>query len=312
MIHPDSGHLHARQRPLACLADAGPCRALRRRRLRRSPTSSIADGKIAGIARATATPSPPTPSTSPAASCCRASSTATPISTRATSGRASPIPTAPSWARSPPAKPTARRAGAPTMSPGAWISRCARAYAHGTKALRTHLDSVPPQEEISWPVFEEMRETLARPHRAAGRLPARHRGRARRRPGSPALAKRVAAAKGVLGAVTYMVPDLEELLDRDLRAGDRARPRPRFPCRRDRRHLGHLAEEDRRSRHCGTVSRARSWSAIAARWRGSPTATCSTRWTRSPRPASPSCRCRCAISICRTAGMTAPRRAGAA
>ncbi|TIP53606.1 MAG: cytosine deaminase, partial [Mesorhizobium sp.] len=25
------------------------------------------------------------------------------------------------------------------------------AYAHGTKAVRTHLDSVPPQEEISWP-----------------------------------------------------------------------------------------------------------------------------------------------------------------
>ena len=34
--------------------------------------------------------------------------------------------------------------------------RCA--YAHGTRALRTHLDSVPPQEEISWPVFEAMRE----------------------------------------------------------------------------------------------------------------------------------------------------------
>ena len=35
------------------------------------------------------------------------------------------------------------------------------AYAHGTKALRTHLDSVAPQEEISWPVFEEMRERWA-------------------------------------------------------------------------------------------------------------------------------------------------------
>ena len=31
------------------------------------------------------------------------------------------------------------------------------AYAHGTKAIRTHLDSIPPQEDISWPVFEEMR-----------------------------------------------------------------------------------------------------------------------------------------------------------
>jgi len=34
--------------------------------------------------------------------------------------------------------------------------RCA--YAHGTAALRTHIDSIPPQEDISWPVFEAMRE----------------------------------------------------------------------------------------------------------------------------------------------------------
>lgn len=88
--------------------------------------------------------------------------------------------------------------------------RCA--YAHGTKALRTHLDSVPPQEEISWPVFETMRE--------------RWRGRielqaaclfgiegVRDKVWFERLAKRVAAAKGVLGVVTYMVPDLEQLLD---------------------------------------------------------------------------------------------------
>jgi cytosine deaminase len=34
--------------------------------------------------------------------------------------------------------------------------RCA--LAHGTGALRTHLDSVGPQTEISWPVFAELRE----------------------------------------------------------------------------------------------------------------------------------------------------------
>ena len=86
------------------------------------------------------------------------------------------------------------------------------AYAHGTKAVRTHLDSVPPQEEISLPVFETMRE--------------RWRGRidlqaacllgiegVRDKAWFERLAKRVAAAKGVLGVVTYMVPDLEELLD---------------------------------------------------------------------------------------------------
>jgi len=33
--------------------------------------------------------------------------------------------------------------------------RCA--FAHGTVALRTHLDSIPPQEEITWPLFTEMR-----------------------------------------------------------------------------------------------------------------------------------------------------------
>ena len=37
--------------------------------------------------------------------------------------------------------------------------RCA--YAHGTRAIRTHLDSVPPQDEISWPVFAEMRDRWA-------------------------------------------------------------------------------------------------------------------------------------------------------
>ena len=34
--------------------------------------------------------------------------------------------------------------------------RCA--YAHGTVAIRTHLDSLPPQEAISWPLFAEIRE----------------------------------------------------------------------------------------------------------------------------------------------------------
>ncbi|MDE4175341.1 cytosine deaminase [Phaeobacter sp. PT47_59] len=37
--------------------------------------------------------------------------------------------------------------------------RCA--YAHGTKAIRTHLDCIPPQDEISWPVLSELREKWA-------------------------------------------------------------------------------------------------------------------------------------------------------
>src|SRR5262249_45725777 len=87
------------------------------------------------------------------------------------------------------------------------------AYAHGTKALRTHLDSVAPQETISWPVFQEMR---ARWH---GRIELQAACLFGIESGRDAiwlqsLARRVAEAGGVLGAVTYMVPDLEELLDR--------------------------------------------------------------------------------------------------
>jgi cytosine deaminase len=37
-----------------------------------------------------------------------------------------------------------------------FLLRCA--HAHGTAAVRTHLDSLPPQDEISWAVFDEMRE----------------------------------------------------------------------------------------------------------------------------------------------------------
>ena len=35
------------------------------------------------------------------------------------------------------------------------------AYAHGTAAIRTHLDSIPPQHEISWDLFETMRDRWA-------------------------------------------------------------------------------------------------------------------------------------------------------
>jgi cytosine deaminase len=87
------------------------------------------------------------------------------------------------------------------------------AYAHGTKALRTHIDSVPPQEKISWPVFETMRETW-RGRIALQGVSLISIEDVRDTAWFEALATRVAAAGGLLGAVTYMVPDLEELLDR--------------------------------------------------------------------------------------------------
>jgi cytosine deaminase len=37
--------------------------------------------------------------------------------------------------------------------------RCA--YAHGTAAIRTHLDSAPPQHEVTWDIFEAVRERWA-------------------------------------------------------------------------------------------------------------------------------------------------------
>ncbi len=86
------------------------------------------------------------------------------------------------------------------------------AYAHGTKALRTHIDSVAPQEEISWPVFEMMREKWRGRIELQGACLLGIEG-VRDRKWFARLAKRVAAAKGVLGVVTYMLPDLDELVD---------------------------------------------------------------------------------------------------
>ncbi|PAQ07374.1 cytosine deaminase [Mesorhizobium temperatum] len=88
--------------------------------------------------------------------------------------------------------------------------RCA--YAHGTRALRTHLDSVAPQEEISWPVFETVREKWRGRIELQAACLLGIEG-VRDKHWFERLAKRVAAANGVLGVVTYMLPDLEELLD---------------------------------------------------------------------------------------------------
>lgn len=92
--------------------------------------------------------------------------------------------------------------------------RCA--YAHGTKALRTHIDSIPPQETISWPVFQEMRE------RWRGRIELQGAclfgvERVADEGWFSRMARRVAEARGVLGTVTYMVPELDQLLDRVFR-----------------------------------------------------------------------------------------------
>lgn len=91
------------------------------------------------------------------------------------------------------------------------------AYAYGTRAIRTHLDSDAPQDAISWPVFERLRDEWAdRISLQAASLISIESVRDSER--FDALVARVAAAGGVLGAVTYMVPDLDPLLDIVFRA----------------------------------------------------------------------------------------------
>ncbi|MGF1623413.1 MAG: cytosine deaminase [Alphaproteobacteria bacterium] len=89
--------------------------------------------------------------------------------------------------------------------------RCA--HAHGTAAIRTHLDSEPPQGAISWPVFAEARR------RWAGRIALQAVSIVgielfRDEAAGAALADLVAEHGGILGAVTYPVPDAAALIDR--------------------------------------------------------------------------------------------------
>ncbi|MDH3660025.1 MAG: cytosine deaminase [Alphaproteobacteria bacterium] len=91
--------------------------------------------------------------------------------------------------------------------------RCA--YAHGTVAIRTHLDCEPPQHRISLPVFQELRDAWAGriALQAVSLLPIDRMDE----PLSTEIADQVADVGGVLGAVTFMVPDLAARLDRVFR-----------------------------------------------------------------------------------------------
>lgn len=85
------------------------------------------------------------------------------------------------------------------------------AYVHGTRAVRTHLDSAPPQDEISWPVFDRLRaEWRGRIDLQAvcltGCDSTDFRGRFLR------TVDLVAEYDGVLGLVTYPVHGLDELM----------------------------------------------------------------------------------------------------
>lgn len=87
------------------------------------------------------------------------------------------------------------------------------AFAHGTGAIRTHIDSLPPQEGISWPVFREIRQDWKKrvDLQAACLLSI---DQVDCEGPFEAIADIVAASQGVLGAVTYPMPDLENRLER--------------------------------------------------------------------------------------------------
>ncbi len=82
-------------------------------------------------------------------------------------------------------------------------------YAHGTRAIRTHLDSYSPQEDISFGVFREMREEWSdRITLQAACLI----GAEQCDPNGPFAhtVDIVAASGGVLGMVTYPMPDIKD------------------------------------------------------------------------------------------------------
>ncbi len=89
--------------------------------------------------------------------------------------------------------------------------RCA--YAQGTRAIRTHLDSLGRQPWITWPVFAELREAWR------GRIDLQavalfHPDAARDDGWLAALADLVAECGGVMGGVPYMDAGVDDFLDR--------------------------------------------------------------------------------------------------
>ena len=87
------------------------------------------------------------------------------------------------------------------------------AYAHGTSLIRTHIDSLPPQFPASWPAFIEAREAWA------GRIELQAVALTPidnflNEPFVRQLIDTVVAAHGVVGGVTFMIPDLPAALDR--------------------------------------------------------------------------------------------------
>lgn len=97
--------------------------------------------------------------------------------------------------------------------------RCA--FAHGTRAIRTHLDSAPPQDQISWRVFQEIRsEWAGRIELQASSLVGCERFASHET--FDETADLVAKSNGILGMATYQTNDFPNQLDDFIRlASDR-------------------------------------------------------------------------------------------
>src|SRR5664279_1241682 len=86
------------------------------------------------------------------------------------------------------------------------------AHAHGTALIRTHIDSAAPQHKISWPVFAEVRD------RWAGRIDLQGVSlfaidQFLDEDFADGVVDTVARHGGLLGAATFMIPELDKALD---------------------------------------------------------------------------------------------------
>jgi cytosine/creatinine deaminase len=87
------------------------------------------------------------------------------------------------------------------------------AYAHGTAAIRTHIDSLDRQTRITWPVFAELRQEWRGRIELQG-SPLFPIDRALEEASMRDIEWAMREYGAMLGAVTYMVPELEAGLDR--------------------------------------------------------------------------------------------------
>lgn len=95
--------------------------------------------------------------------------------------------------------------------------RCA--WAHGTRAIRTHLDAIPPQDAISFAVFREMRAAWA--GRIALQAACLIGAEGFSTDGDFVRTARIVAdSGGVLGMVTYPLPDIDARIRAFLKMAD--------------------------------------------------------------------------------------------